>query len=1168
MNLKRLTCSWGVVAAFYLFGQAANAQDEQLLWVTQAGGTDNDFALEIALDSDGNSATTGYFRGTATFGNTPPLTSAGDFDIFVAKYDQMSNALWAKKLGGSGGDFGKGIAMDNDGNIIVAGHFRSPAVTFGSATLTNASATGTSDIFIVKLNSDGDVIWALRAGSTDHDEAESVTTDGDDNIIVTGSFKGTVAFGSLSPVASAGIEDIFVAKCDPSGNFQWVRKAGGTAFDRGFDVATDFSDNIFITGDFNSTPATFESKMVSSAGGSDIFVAKYTPAGTLRWVKSAGGTSDDRGVAIETNNFSNEDPIVTGMFSGAATFAPGKTVTSAGGTDIFIAEYFQNPFNNQFDDGHLIGVKQAGGTATDFVGDLAIGAANYFVIGSFQSAITFGATTLQSVGNDDIFLAKFDSGLDPVWAVRAGGTLTDQGIGIAADVNEDLRVSGYFQGTATFDAPIPPAPLTSRGAADIFVARYGVPPPDDCRSPNRVPDSVVVKAVSPNQIDVTWRDRSNDEQEFIILRIPNPQGTNDFVEIDRVGPDVTAYSDKTVEPDVSYSYRIDVQCAVGVGEGGIGSASTIIPPDQCAVTGVTANSISLSWFDNSAIEHGYVIERRTGLTGDYVLVDTLKNPPGTEPNKGEKPYTDNKGLAPGITYDYRIYAYRGGSRSLDCDPYPQATTLLLPPISPILSNSQLFAGEEFSVDIKVGSTEAPVSNLRVVSFELQYTNTAIVDYVSHEIGSFMPGAQATVVPDDANGKVSASIFQINSSSSGQGVVLRLQLKPSSNAAEGQTVTFSFAGVQANDATGALMALSPTTSSIAVTASLLVWPGDADNNGIANIFDINSIVAIHWTRTGAPRPGASIEWLAQPSPLWNPREATYANCDGNGIVNIFDINAVVINFGKTHTGASGLLAIPTNGLSIKPLSNEKIHADPPLWTLGAREVDKNQEYWVEIQVGSNSDPVTNLKIVSFELTYTNTAIIDYVSHEVGSFLTGAMTTVIPDDANGKISASVFRTTGSNTGSGIVLKLKFMVLPSAAYGQTVAFDFAAVQANREDGTVQTLAPRGHTITIMQSSGVESDGAIPGKFALSQNYPNPINPETRIQYDLPRPSQVQIDIINLHGQIVRRLVNEHKPAGAYTVVWDGRMDNGEPAVSGVYLYRLKTPEIEISKKLTLIK
>ena len=193
-------------------------------------------------------------------------------------FAQSPNYLWAKSAGGTSSDWGKSVATDASGNVFVCGVFESLSITFGSYTLTNASASS-GDIFLVKYDASGNVIWAKSAGGTDDDYGYSVATDASGNTFVTGRFHSpSITFGSYTLTnASAGSGDIFLVKYDASGNVIWAKSTGGTTEDKSSSVATDARGNCFVTGGFWSSSITFGSYTLNnaSAGKGDIFLAKF-----------------------------------------------------------------------------------------------------------------------------------------------------------------------------------------------------------------------------------------------------------------------------------------------------------------------------------------------------------------------------------------------------------------------------------------------------------------------------------------------------------------------------------------------------------------------------------------------------------------------------------------------------------------------------------------------------------------------------------------------------------------------------------------------------------------------------------------------------------------------------------------------------------------------------
>jgi len=288
----------------------------------------------VAPDGSGNVFLTGMFKASADFGDTT-LTSAGDYDVFVAKHDAAGNVLWAKSAGGADTDYGYGVAPDGSGNVFLTGTFKDSA-DFGDTTLTSA---GRYDVFVAKYEAAGNVLWARSAGGAGPKEGWGAATDGSGNVLVTGLFYTSASFGSTT-LTSVGDGDVFVAKYDTAGNVLWARSGGSASFDYGSGVATDGSGNVFVTGTAWDG-AIFGGTTLTSAGSTDIFVAKYDAAGNVLWARSAGGAASDSGWGAATDGSGNV--LVTGDFRDSASFG-GTTLTSAGGTDIFVVKIGPNGF--------------------------------------------------------------------------------------------------------------------------------------------------------------------------------------------------------------------------------------------------------------------------------------------------------------------------------------------------------------------------------------------------------------------------------------------------------------------------------------------------------------------------------------------------------------------------------------------------------------------------------------------------------------------------------------------------------------------------------------------------------------------------------------------------------------------------------------------------------
>jgi hypothetical protein len=307
--------------------------DGNLLWAKQAGGVSLNSGRGIAVDAAGNCYVTGVFQGTGPFGNTNLTAhSLVDYDVFVAKFDPMGELVWVQQAGGNLDDVGYGIAVDAAGNSSVTGYFKSPTATFGSVTLTNNAGTNSPDIFVARYNSDGQLLWAKRAGGADFDSGYAVAVDPAGNSFVSGVFSGTAAFGAFALTNNPGATH-FLAKYSSAGNPLWAQKVNGGADDGSGVVAADAAGNSYLTGWFSGT-ASFGSTNLTSRGLDDLFVAKFDSAGRQLWVKQAGGSDYDRGYGIAVDTKGN--CYTAGFFAGTTVF-DNFTLTSYGGYDSFAA---------------------------------------------------------------------------------------------------------------------------------------------------------------------------------------------------------------------------------------------------------------------------------------------------------------------------------------------------------------------------------------------------------------------------------------------------------------------------------------------------------------------------------------------------------------------------------------------------------------------------------------------------------------------------------------------------------------------------------------------------------------------------------------------------------------------------------------------------------------
>lgn len=538
-----------------------------LLWVTNFGGVSTDSANAIAIDDTGRIFVTGSFNGTGFFGGTI-ISNTLNGAAFTARFSADGDAEWVRASAGNATASGAGIKLDSLGNIFVAGSFGPAFIAFGGITVTNiftSPTAGFTDLFVAKYDGDGNVLWVQKAGGSSSETVRGLAVDGGGNSYVVGDYNGTATFGATTLTETPGFnqtQDVYVMKCDPSGNILWAKRAGGTSTDAAGGVAVDSGGNVFITGSYQQTgnfggsyfsiPGTAGGYTgginLTNSGGSDVFVAMLSTVGEFQWALRTGGNSTDAGRAIVADNLGNL--FLAGSFSTTAGFGH-QSFPSSGSTDFFLSKLaafdadapatliaqtasqtnaagstitlaagvlapgpigYQWQFNGTnipsatnlsftlvnvvatnggaysvnitTPNGNLsstsavltvvtepdfLWAKHFGGTNNDECLAVAADAnGNTYAAGYFSGATDFGGTNLTSLGGEDGFVAKFNPAQNLVWLHQLGGTNHDRANALALDSAGNVIVAGQFSATIDFGG----TNLTSFGSNDVFLAKF------------------------------------------------------------------------------------------------------------------------------------------------------------------------------------------------------------------------------------------------------------------------------------------------------------------------------------------------------------------------------------------------------------------------------------------------------------------------------------------------------------------------------------------------------------------------------------------------------------------------------------------------------------------------------------------------------------------------
>lgn len=323
--------------------------------ISRAYSPDTPYDLAIAVDNDGDIYIAGSFHGTANFSIDANLTSAGEADVFLAKYDLNGNYLASANIArGPGNASAQAIALDNIGNIYVTGYFLGTSDFNPGIGTNNLTSNGQDDAFLSRYTDLGESFiyfgfqFARQIGSSLSDICRDIqlTSSG---VYVTGHFSDEAVINdgsSNTTLQCAGTWDAFLIKFSLAGVKIFANVIGGTGYDVGFKIAIDSDENIYVLGTFTGivdfNPITFPGSVDNhlSNGSYDIFLSKYDSSGFWSYTKSIGGPAHDRGNTMSISN--DGDIILAGYFYWTVDFDPdnGQTLlTSQGAMDMFIAQF-------------------------------------------------------------------------------------------------------------------------------------------------------------------------------------------------------------------------------------------------------------------------------------------------------------------------------------------------------------------------------------------------------------------------------------------------------------------------------------------------------------------------------------------------------------------------------------------------------------------------------------------------------------------------------------------------------------------------------------------------------------------------------------------------------------------------------------------------------------
>ncbi len=389
-------------------------QNGSFQWVLQIGGSNSDACLMVKLDPLGNIYATGYFSGTVDFDPGTGIfnmTANGTGDAFIIKLGVNGNLIWAKQVGAIGTTVGNGIAIDNSGNVLIAGQYGSTCDFDPGPGVFNLTSAGSNDAFVLKLDANGNFLWAKSLGGTSSEYAHDIDQAGANGIIVVGEFQGAADFNPGSGVfslTSNGMRDGFAVMLDNNGNFVWASQYGAADNDRIFKSTSDQNGNVYLVGNFRNTvdfdpgPSVYN---LSAGTSSDGFVLKLDATGNFQWAFKIGSSSVSE-FTYDIHYTPNSDLMVVGGFSNTIDIDPGPAIYN------LVAQW-----------------------------------------------------------GEDGYLAKYDTSGNFVYAQHFTGNSNQKAYSVSVNNSGIIAVSGHFDGTSDIDPTAGTFNVTSNGILDAFTVR-------------------------------------------------------------------------------------------------------------------------------------------------------------------------------------------------------------------------------------------------------------------------------------------------------------------------------------------------------------------------------------------------------------------------------------------------------------------------------------------------------------------------------------------------------------------------------------------------------------------------------------------------------------------------------------------------------------------------
>lgn len=426
---------------------------ENFEWVITLGNSDQDQGVKVTVDKSGDIITIGDFNGTIFMGEVNNIgtediyLTTSEQSVYIAKYNKGGVIQWARSIpttSPQGPIYARSVITDENGNIYV---------------VVDNNLTGF--IEIDKFDGDGNLLNTLNLPITPDQFIGDIKVDKYENLYICGGFQGTLTLGTF--ILNSSLQDSgFLAKLDSTLNFVWAKQFTDTTYSRAYEIGILKEEYLYVTGLFD-TQIDLGTIQLNGVGSPDMFVGKfYTGDGTCLWAESFAYDSStsfkEPSICLDPKGH----VLITGGYQGTISIENKELSSFPGAVDIFVIKLLST--------GKLMWMKMCGGSSGDIAHDIESDSEeNVYITGSYTSPAYFSPEEIDSRGGNDIFLTKFNKEGLLVDIVTAGGINNDSGADLVLDNEENLYITGYFEGESDFSPYVVLSP--PGGSLDAFLGK-------------------------------------------------------------------------------------------------------------------------------------------------------------------------------------------------------------------------------------------------------------------------------------------------------------------------------------------------------------------------------------------------------------------------------------------------------------------------------------------------------------------------------------------------------------------------------------------------------------------------------------------------------------------------------------------------------------------------